>query len=67
MTEQKPISISLPDQIMDTLFSSLENEEGFEKDLIEGLRNLVKDGDLTKTEKITSVLKKPQGGDYETD
>ncbi|NMB57625.1 MAG: hypothetical protein GYA12_00515 [Chloroflexi bacterium] len=66
MTEQKPISISLTDQIMDTLFSSLENEEGFDNDLIEGLRNLVKDGDLTKTEKITSVLKKTQGGDFET-
>ena len=66
MTEQKPISISLTDQIMDTLFSSLENEEGFDNDLIEGLRNLVKDGDLTKTEKITSVLKKTQGGAFET-
>jgi len=66
MTEQKPISISLTDQIMDTLFSSLENQEGFDNDLIEGLRNLVKDGDLTKTEKVTSVLKNTQGGHDET-
>lgn len=61
MTEQKQISISLTDQIMETLFSSLVNQEGFDNDLIEKLRDLVKDGELTKTAKVTNVLQTTQG------
>ena len=61
MTEEEPKSISLMDQILDTLFSSLENQDGFDNDLIEQLRNMAKGAELTKSAKVSAVLKTAQG------
>jgi hypothetical protein len=58
-------SISLTDQILETLFSDLENQDGFNKDLIEQLRDLYKRDELTKLENITNVLKISKGGNNE--
>jgi len=62
MTEQKPNPISLSDQILDTLFSSLKNQDGFDDELIERLRELAKREELTKTVKVANVLRTIQGG-----
>ena len=61
MFEQKPQSISLTDQILDTLFLSLENQEGFDADLIQQLRILSKKGDMSKAQQVAGVLKIIQG------
>ena len=61
MAEENPKTISLTDQILNILFSSLENQEGFDSDLIEQLRNLAKCEELTKPAKVTNVLKATQG------
>lgn len=62
MTEQKPTLISLSDQILDKLFSSLINQDGFDDELIERLRELAKREELTKTVKVADVLRTIQGG-----
>lgn len=62
MTEQKPNLISLSDQILDTLFSSLKNQDGFDDELIGRLRELAKREELTKTVKVADVLRTTQGG-----
>ncbi len=66
MTEQKPDTISLTDQILNTLFSSLENQEGFDNDLIERLRDIARRDELTKSAKVANVLKTTQRGQDET-
>ena len=65
MTKQKTNSISLTDQILDTLFSSLENQDGFDNDLIGRLRDMAKREELTKSVKITNVLSTTTGGNDE--
>ena len=62
MTEQKPNSTSLTDQILDTLFASLESQDGFDHNLVERLRDLAKRDELTKSAKVAGVLKTAQGG-----
>ena len=62
MTEQKPNSTSLTDQILDTLFASLESQDGFDHNLVERLRDLAKRDELTKPAKVAGVLKTAQGG-----
>jgi hypothetical protein len=66
MGKQKPNSISIPEQILDTLFSNLENQEGFNKDLIKRLRDLAECNELIKSEKVSDVLKITEGGNDET-
>ena len=62
MSELKPNPISLTDQILEILFSSLINQGGFDNDLIERLRDLAKHDELTKLAKVTNVLKVTQEG-----
>jgi O-phosphoseryl-tRNA(Cys) synthetase len=57
MTEKRPSSISIPDQILEALFLGLENQDGFNNDLIEQLRELAKRDELNKLEKVSNVLK----------
>lgn len=54
-------SISITDQILQTLFSSLENQEGFDNEMISQLRDLAERDELTKVDKVTTVLKKDKG------
>jgi hypothetical protein len=61
MNEQAQPSMSITDQILDNLFSSLENQDGFDNDLIEQLRNMSKRAELTKSVKVGAVLKTTQG------
>ena len=65
MSEHETPPISLSDQILNTLFSSLENQDGFDNDLIERLRDLAKRDELTKSIKVSNVLKITQGGQDE--
>lgn len=65
MTEQKLNLISLSDQILDKLFSSLQNQDGFDDELIERLRELAKREELTKAVKVADVLRTTQGGHNE--
>jgi hypothetical protein len=57
MADKVPDSISIPDTILQTLFLSLEGQEGFDKEIISQLRALAERGELTKVEKVTNVLK----------
>ena len=66
MAEKVPDSISIPDKILQTLFSSLENQDGFDKEIISQLRALGERNELTKVEKVTSALKNDKGGNNET-
>ena len=61
MNEQAQPFISITDQILDTLFLSLENQYGYSNDLIERLRELAGYGELTKSVKVANVLKTTQG------
>ena len=67
MAEKVPDSISIPDKILQTLYSRLEGQEGFDKEIIAQLRALAERNELTKIERVTSVLKKDKGGndDYQ--
>ena len=66
MAEENPKSISITDQILETLFLSLEKQDGYSIDLIERLRELAKHGELTKSVKVANVLKITKGGQDET-
>jgi len=61
MTEQIPNPLSLTDQILEALFLSLENQDGFDKDLIQRLHDLANSDEFTKSVKLTDVLKSIQG------
>ena len=56
MAEKVPDTVSIPDKILQTLFSSLEGQEGFDKEIIAQLCTLAEQNELTKIEKVTSVL-----------
>ena len=66
MTEKGPAPISIPDKILQTLFSSLENQDGFDIEIITQLRTLADRNELTKVEKVTAILKNDKGGNNET-
>jgi hypothetical protein len=66
MAEKVPDSISIPDKILQTLFSSLENQAGFDNEMISQLRALAERNELTKVENVTAVLKKEKGENDET-
>ena len=63
MAEEAIKSLSLTDQILENLFLSLENQDGYDSNLIGALRNLARHGDLTKSAKISNVLKTIGGGE----
>lgn len=61
MAEEIHDSISIPDKILQKLFLSLEGQEGFDNSVISQLRELAEQGDLTKADKVTVVLKTDTG------
>jgi len=66
LNEENPKTLSLIDQILDSLFTGLENQDGFSNDLIVMLSDLAKQGELTKAVKVTNALKTTQGSQDET-
>jgi len=63
MAEKVPDSMSIPDKILQTLFSSLENQDGFDKEIISQLRVLGERNELTKVEKVIAAIKNDKGGE----
>lgn len=56
---------SLTDQIFDVLFSSLENEFGFDANLINRLHELARREELSNSRKVKRILKTTQGNEDE--
>jgi hypothetical protein len=66
MADKMPGSISLTDQILETLFSRVEDQDGFDKEIITKLRALAERNELTDVERVKDLLKKDKGGNDET-
>jgi len=62
MTDEGPDSLSIPEKILQTLFLSLEGQEGFGQDIIAQLTALAEQDELAKADKVTAVLKTDAGG-----
>jgi len=56
-----PDPLSIPDKILQTLFSSLEGQEGFDEGIIFQLRALAEQNELTKIEEVSPGLKIDKG------
>lgn len=66
MAEEINDSISIPEKILQTLFSGLLGQEGFDQNIISRLQELSEQGKLTKVDEVTAVLKTDAGGINET-
>ncbi len=61
MASIDPDPLSIPDKILQTLFSSLEGQEGFDEGIIFQLRALAEQNELTKIEEVSPGLKIDKG------
>jgi len=66
MTEQKPDTISLIDQILGLLFAQLSTHEEFDADTIEDLNRMAMHHELSKPSLVITAVKANPGGDHET-
>lgn len=64
MSEQKS-SKSLTNEILETLFASLEGQAGFDADLIEQLRDLARRQGMSNARKVSEVLKQAREASHE--